>query len=150
MKSNRIASLSAPGITTRSQAVPGSSSSSHAKKAPPSERSLTSPSSVQNHLNRLNEQEIAGVIGALGATLRQPFIPIPGPQTEAFNSPADELLSGELRRGSATNPGLDVLSGGEKVTNDVLAFNLGAAALFKTGGSARATRTAGSTTSSRP
>jgi outer membrane protein len=49
----------------------------------------------------------------------------------------DPLLSGEFRKSSSTIPGTDRLSGGDKVVNDSLVYNLHAAKLFGTGGSAR-------------
>lgn len=49
---------------------------------------------VERDLAALPEQQLQGIVGALGEALRQPFIPLPGPQSEAFNSPADELLFG--------------------------------------------------------
>src|SRR5665213_2289777 len=55
---------------------------------------------LEADLGRLGEDEIGAVIGALGPQLQQPFIPIPGPQTEARNSLADELLFGGQAGGS--------------------------------------------------
>ena len=55
---------------------------------------------LEGDLARLQEHEIAAVVAALGAELRAPFIPIPGPQTAALNSLADELLFGGQAGGS--------------------------------------------------
>jgi hypothetical protein len=49
---------------------------------------------IEGDLSRLGDDEKAGVVAALGPAIRQPFVPLPGPQTAAFESLADELLFG--------------------------------------------------------
>jgi hypothetical protein len=55
---------------------------------------------LERDLAQLNEDEALRVVAALSGELRQPFIPIPGPQTRALESTADELLFGGSAGGS--------------------------------------------------
>jgi hypothetical protein len=49
---------------------------------------------IQGDLARLTEDECVAVIKVLGVTFARPFIPMPGPQTTAYHSLADEVLYG--------------------------------------------------------
>lgn len=55
---------------------------------------------IEADLRRLPDEQLQGVVKALAPMLRQPFIPLPGPQTAAYNSLADELLFGGQAGGS--------------------------------------------------
>jgi hypothetical protein len=55
---------------------------------------------LEGDLARLSEDQRGQVVKALGSALSQPFIPLPGPQTAALRSLADELLFGGQAGGS--------------------------------------------------
>ena len=49
---------------------------------------------LETDLRRLPEEQVGGILKALGPALSAPFMPLPGPQAAAINSRADELLYG--------------------------------------------------------
>jgi hypothetical protein len=55
---------------------------------------------IEADLARLPEQHRGDIVKAMGPMLQTPFIPLPGPQTMALNSEADELLFGGAAGGS--------------------------------------------------
>lgn len=61
---------------------------------------------IEGDLRRMPPEHVAGVMLALGPSLRQPFIPLPGPQAAAYNSAADELLYGGAAGGGKSSVGL--------------------------------------------
>jgi hypothetical protein len=61
---------------------------------------------IEGDLARLPEEQQAGIVKALGSTLQQPFIPLPGPQTMAFYCQADEMLYGGAAGGGKSRLGL--------------------------------------------
>lgn len=49
---------------------------------------------IEDDLGGIPREQFAKIAGPIGAVLQRPFIPQPGPQTQALNSLADELLFG--------------------------------------------------------
>lgn len=61
---------------------------------------------IETDLRRLPEDQLRAVISTLGANLKAPFIPVPGPQTTAYESLADEMLYGGSAGGGKSRLGL--------------------------------------------
>ena len=61
-------------------------------------------SELERMLANLSGEDMAAVDELIAAELRKPFIPNPGPQTEALFSPADILLYGGTGRGRQVSP----------------------------------------------
>lgn len=58
---------------------------------------------IEGDLARLDEEQRVGIVRALAPVLKAPFIPLPGPQTAALNTPADELLYGGAAGGGKSD-----------------------------------------------